>query len=267
MLGASSLSYNSATDLSTVAEIGANRIIVVNATADKYTVGQSIVIGTSQNGSDIADRVNITSIEVYDAENKAMYFDGSPVDIAVGYFISSRAWSNGATDIIVASSGSPGSNSDGKHPCIWRGKVDPWANAYSVICDILIERTGTGTVEDPYVYTPYIINDPRNYANGVITADYTKLNYNISPADGYAKSLGVDSRFKDATLTVEVGASSTSYLSGYYYYPRYDVCVVFVGGNWHYGRRCSPVSFNCNNHPSNSNINRLSRLIYSRYNK
>lgn len=39
------------------------------------------------------------------------------------------------------------------------------------------------------------------------------------------------------------------------------VCVVFVGGNWNNGRNCSPVYFNCNIHPSNSNINRLARLF------
>lgn len=40
------------------------------------------------------------------------------------------------------------------------------------------------------------------------------------------------------------------------------VCVVFVGGNFNNGRNCSPVYFNCNNHPSNSNINRLARQFY-----
>lgn len=38
---------------------------------------------------------------------------------------------------------------------------------------------------------------------------------------------------------------------------------VFVGGNWTNGRNCSPVYFNLNNAPSNSNINRLARLCCS----
>lgn len=264
MMGASTLSYNSATDITTVAETDTNRAIVTNATADKYVVGQSIVIGTTQNGSNIADRVIITSIEAYDATNKTMYFDGSPVNIEVGYFISSRAWKNGATDIIVASSGSPGSNTSGKYPCIWRGKVSPWADGFSVICSFLIQRNGAGTSEDPYTYTPYIINDPREYANGVITTDYTKLNYNVSPSDGYVKTLGVDSRFKFAALTIEVGASSTTFLAAYFYYPRYDICAVFVGGYWISGRFCSPVFFHCYFAPSDSSFNRLARLFVTR---
>ena len=264
MMGASTLSYNSATDLSTVAETGVNRVIVANATADKYVVGQSIVIGTSQNGIQIADRVNITAIDVYDAENKAIYFSGDAKDITVGCYLSSRAWNNGATDIVVASSGSPGSNTSGKYPCIWRGKVDPWADAYSAICDILIQRAGAGTVEDPYVYTPHYLSDPRKYAAGVITADYVGLRYTLPDVDGYAKTLGFDSRFNFAALTTEVGASSTTYLAGYYYYPRYDVCVVFVGGAWGNGRLCSPVYFYCGNHPSHSAFFRLARLFVTR---
>lgn len=264
MMGASNLSYNSDADLTTVAEVGVNRAIVSNATADKYIVGQSIVVGATKNGSNIADRVTITAIDVYDAENKAMHFDGPPVDIAAGYFISSRAWKNGATDIVAASSGSPGSNTSGKYPCIWRGKVDPWANGFSAICDILIRRSGTGTTEDPYAYTPHYLPDPRKYAAGAITADYVELSFKLPGVDGYAKMLGTDYRYRFAALTIEVGASSITCLAAYYYYPRYEVCAVFVGGYWPDGRYCSPVCFHCYNRPSPSFIFRLARLFVSR---
>lgn len=263
MMGACQLSYNT-DDMATVGELGVNRIILANAIANKYVVGQSIVIGTAKNGSDIADRVNITSIEVYDADNKAVYFDGPAKDITIGNYVSSRAWNNGATDVVIASSGSPVSNTDGKHPCIWRGKVDPWANAFSAICDILIERTGEGTDEDPYVYTPHYLPDPTKYSSGALTADYIKLNLSLPGADGYIKSLAVDKRFRLIGLTDLLGASSTTYLSAYYYYPRYAVCVVSVGGNWSNGRRCSPVYFDCYFAPSDSSLARLARLSVSR---
>lgn len=260
MMGASSLSHNSATDVAVITEAGVNRIVLANAIADKYVVGQSIVIGTSMNGTEKADRVCITSIEVYDASNKAVYFDGNPVDIAVGNFVSSRAWKNGATDIVVASSGSPGSNASGKYPCIWRGKVSPWADGFSGLCDVLVQRTGTG----PYVYTPFLLSDPRKYAAGVITADYVELRYKLPGVDGYAKALSFDSRFDHAALTNEIGAASTTYLAAYYYYPRYDVCVVCVGGYWNFGRYCSPVYFFCGHHPSLSYVFRLARLFVTR---
>jgi hypothetical protein len=42
---------------------------------------------------------------------------------------------------------------------------------------------------------------------------------------------------------------------------------VRVGGNWNNGRNCSPVYFNCNNAPSDSNINYLARLFYGQNRK
>jgi len=36
---------------------------------------------------------------------------------------------------------------------------------------------------------------------------------------------------------------------------------VFVGGNFNNGRNGGPLYFNCNNNPSNVNINRLARLF------
>jgi hypothetical protein len=261
MMGACNLSYT-ASHVATVAENGVNRIIIANAYADTYVVGQTIAIGASAGDGAVCENRVITTIAVYDANNKAISFDGAAVNIALGKVISSRAWKNGATDIITASSGSPVSNTSGKYPCIWRGKVDPWADAFSAICDILIQQTGSGTTGDPYVYTPYYLKDPRKYNAGTITADYVKLGYTIPGADGYAETLGYDARYKLARLTDAIGASSTTYLAAYYYYPRYAVCVAFVGGGWISGRYCSPVYFYCNNAPSYSNINRLARHFY-----
>ena len=264
MMGANVLSYASATDIATVSEVGVNRIVLGNAIAAKYVVGQTIVIGTTSNTTNVATERSITAIVDYDASNKVVTFDGAAVNIAVGNFVSSRVWKNGATDIVVASSGSPVSNISGKYPCIWRGKVDPWANGFSIISDILIQRTGAGTVESPYVYTPFYLPDPRKYSNGVITADYIELNFKLSSTDGYAKTFGIDSRYKWIGLTKEVGASSTTYLAAYYQFPRYDVCVVCVGGGFNHGRSCSPVCFSCDSAPSGSSIARVSRLFVSR---
>lgn len=264
MTGAMSLRYNSATDTAVIAEIGVNRIILANANADQYVVGQTIVIGTTQNGDNVAKERSITAIEVYDASNKAISFDGAPVNITIGNFVSSRVWKNGATDIVVASSGSPVSNTNGKYPCIWRGKVDPWSNGYSGICDLLAKRSGAGTAEDPYTYKPYYLPNPRKYSNGAITADYVELNYNMAQTDGYVKTLGQDPRYKTIGLTKEIGAGSTTYLADYYYYPRYDISAVFVGGVFSNGRDCGSVSFGCNYTPSSVNFHRLARLFVSR---
>jgi hypothetical protein len=130
---------------------------------------------------------------------------------------------------------------------------------------MMIKRTGAGTAEDPYVYTPYYLENPSKYAAGAITADYVQLGYTIPGVDGYAKSLSADQRFKFAALTGAVGASSTTYLAAYYYYPRYDVSAVFVGGYWNAGRICSPVYFYLDHHPSHSYFHRLARLFVTRF--
>ena len=262
MTGAMSNRYN-ADDISILAEESTNRIVMANASADQYVVGQTICIGTTKNGSNIAARVVITSIDVYDASNKAITFDGSPLNIPVGAFTSSRAWRNGATDIVKASSGSPVSNSNGRYPCIWRSKVDPWAMAYSGISDVLIQRIGTGTPEDPYIYNAYKLKDPTLYNNGVIDDNWVKVDYNLSPSDGYVTQMGKDPKNPSVRMPIAVGGASTTYYASYYYFGRYAVSAVFVGGFWLSGRDCSPVCFDLGHAPSTSSIYRLARLFVS----
>ena len=234
MMGASAMAYNAA-HVAVVEESNTNRIIIANSYADQFVIGQTIAIGTSVGSGSVCENRIVTNIVYYDANNKAIHFDGLPVNIAIGNIVSTRAWKNGTTNIVKASSGSPVSNNSGKYPCIWRGKVDPWGDSFSAICDVLVERTGAGTEGSPYVYTPYYLSDPRKYANGAITADYVKLNYKLPQSDGYAKTLGFDSRYKHVRLTNEVGGSSTTYLAGWYSYPRYDIGAVFAGGGWYGG--------------------------------
>lgn len=262
MTGAMTNRYN-ADDISILAETGVNRIVMANASANTYVVGQTICIGTTKNASNIAARVVITAIEIYDASNKAIIFDGPPLNIPLGAFTSTRAWRNGATDIVKASSGSPVSNTNGLYPCIWRGKVDPWAMAFSGISDVLIQRLGAGTVEDPYIYNAYQLKDPTLYNNGVIDNNWTKVNYNISGGDGYVTQMGKDPKSPAVRMPTTLGGASTTYFASYFYYARYVVSAVFVGGYWTYGRYCSPVCFSLSSAPSLSSIYRLARLFVS----
>lgn len=262
MTGAMSNRYN-ADDISILAETGVNRIVMANASANAYVVGQTICIGTTKNASNIAARVVITAIEVYDASNKAIIFDGPPLNIPLGAFTSTRAWRNGATDIVKASSGSPVSNTNGLYPCIWRGKVDPWAMVFSGISDVLIQRIGTGTVEDPYIYNAYQLKDPTLYNNGIIDSNWVKANYNISGGDGYVTQMGKDPKSPAVRMPTALGGASTTYFASYFYYARYIVSAVFVGGTWAAGRGCSPVYFFLNYAPWYSDFFRLARLFVS----
>ena len=141
MNGASGMPYV-ATDTATVAESGANRIIVANAVAAKYVIGQTILIGTSLGSSNVANNRIVTAIEDYDAQNKAIVFDGGPVNVAIGNIVCTSAWINGSCNSVLTSSGSPVSNSDGKHNCVYRGKETPYGNTFEFISDVLFKREG-----------------------------------------------------------------------------------------------------------------------------
>lgn len=256
MMGASYMAYSNS-DAAITGETSVNRIILPKSREGRFVTGQTVSIGTSYTSSSVAKNRIITDIVEFDEENIAIYFDGDPVDIAEGNVIASRAWKNGATNVVLASSGSPVSNTSGKYPCVWRGKVDPWGGGWSAICDVLVKKEGD---EGPYI--PYYLEDPTKYVNGDITDDYVKLSYKLADKNGYVKTLGRDERFKHVRLPNRVGASSSTYLAAYYWIQNSPlVRAVFAGGYWNDGRTCSPVSFHCNDSPSNSALGRLSRLF------
>lgn len=263
MQGAVSMPY-SANEVATIAETGANRIIVSTATAAKFVVGQTIGIGTSHGSTGIANNRIVTAIEDYDGSNKAICFDGDPVNVAVGNVVFTLAWVNGSCDNVIASSGSPVSNTSGKYNCMYRGIERPYGDSFEQISDVLFKREGTGTAEDPYTYDVYFLPDPTKYANGAITDDYVKLNYGIPAADGYVKTLGLDSRYPWIRIPDAIGASTTTYYSDYYYYPRSAICAARVGGSWSSGSLAGPLSWSCNYAPSNSYVGYRARLSYHR---
>lgn len=262
MMGAANMAY-SGSYTAVISETGANRIIVSNASAANFVTGQTISIGANADSDTAAKNRVITDISVYDASNKSITFDGAPVNIAIGNVVASRPWKNGATNIIKASSGSIVSNSDGRYPCIWRGKVSPWAETFSVICDMLVKREGEAA---PYSHIPYYLPDPTKYAAGALTADYIRLNYETAKENGYAKTLGIDPEYPHVRLPDAVGASSTTYLSAYFYIKNdpVEIRAVFVGGTLSFGRYCSPVAFLCDIASSHSYWYRASRLFVSR---
>ena len=263
MKGATSMPY-SGSDTATVAGTDTNQIIVATATAADYVVGQTIGIGTSLGGSQIAENRIVTAITAYDESNSAITFDGAAVDIAVGNIVWTAGYINGTCNSVIASSGSPTSNTSGKYNCVYRGKEAPYGNVFNYISDILVQRAGDGTEDSPYTYTPYYLPDPTKYANGTITEDYVALQYNISSQDGYAKKLGIDSRYPWVRITSEIGAGSTTYYSDYYYYPRYAVCAAQVGGSWIDGSGAGPCFWHCLDAPSGASVNSRARLSYHR---
>ncbi len=265
MKGATTMPH-AESNTATVAETDANRIIVSNHVASQFTLGQTIGIGTTLGMVNIASNRIVTAIKAYDDENTAIEFDGDAVDIEVGNIVFSLAWRNGTCNCVIASSGSPISNTDGLHNCIYRGHETPYGNTFEWISDLLLKREGEGTDESPYTYDVYFLSDPTKYKNGLLTADYVKLNYRIPSVDGYVKTLGVDSRFPWVRMPASVGANSSTYYSDYYYYPRSTVCAAFVGGYWRSGGAAGPCYWYCHYDPSYSRIHSSARLSYHRDN-
>lgn len=252
MMGVCNMVWENSDKITTQETVNKNYVVIAKDKASAYVVGQTI---TNSTNWDNCRRI-ITKIEDQQDNNSYLYFENQePLSVKAGIKISSFPYKTGATDNIKASSGSNVSNADGKHQCKWRGKEAPWAEGFSVLCDILRKK------EDDGNYYPYLLEDPKKYKNGTLTEDYVKLNYTVSPNSGWAKKLGFDSKYPYAALTSEVGAGSSTYLSAYYWNSANPITVAFVGGYWGSGRYCSPVYFYLSATPSDSTVDRLARLF------
>lgn len=231
MYGAANMRYN-ADDLATVATTNGNKFICSNSVAGNYVVGQTIVIGSTKNGSEIANNRRITAIETHDASNKAIVFDGAAVNVAVGNFISSRCWFSGGTDKVLTPSGSSVSNSSGRYQMRYRYVEDLWGNQWAIIADVLIQD-----------HQAYVCKDPTKFADS-ITSDYEKVGYVNAATDGWTKELGWDKAHPYVRLPFVVGGSNTTYFCDYYW-QNGGLRVAYVGGDLSNGTYDGLVSWYC----------------------
>lgn len=233
MYGAANMRYN-ADDLATVATTNGNKFICSNSVAGNYVVGQTIVIGSTKNGSEIANNRRITAIETHDASNKAIVFDGAAVNVAVGNFISSRCWFSGGTDKVLTPSGSSVSNSSGRYQMRYRYVEDLWGNQWAIIADVLIKD-----------HQAYVCKDPTKFADS-ITSDYEKVGYVNAATDGWTKELGWDKAHPYVRLPFVVGGSNTTYFCDYYW-QNGGLRVACVGGYPDSGANDGLVCWGCRN--------------------
>lgn len=224
-----------ATHLATVSENNVNRIIVDNANAVSYQVGQAISVGTSLGGNQVFYGRTITSIDVYDVSNKAISFDGAPVNIAIGNILYNTGWKNGFSGNIAASSGSLVSNSNGLYPCVYRGIESPFGDIYQFVDGVNINERQA-----------WVAKNEADYASNVFASPYEVISYVNSIADGYVKEIGFDGSHPFAQFpTVSAGGSSTTYYSDYYYQSVGQKMAIF-GGGWPYDFRAGFSSWNMN---------------------
>lgn len=220
MMGYVNCRYGAEADLAEVSESAANRIIINSTSADNYRVRQTISIGTSRYGTNVCYGRVITAIETYDANNKAIYFDGEPVDIAVGNFLMNSGTVNGFSRGIASSSGSIGDNTSGKYPCVWRGIENPFGNIWQFVDGINITDNQAWVAKDAEVY-----------ASNLFTSPYEQLGYINANTNGYPKEMGYDRQNPSAELPIALGGGSSSYYSDYYYQEAGQRIAPF-GGFW-----------------------------------
>ena len=236
-----------ATHLATATEVDAKRIIVANAHADLYRVGQAISIGTSLGGNQICPfNRTITAIEVYDVNNKAISFDGAAVTVTTGNMVYNSGWKSGACDDVVASSGILTAN-DGKYPCMYRRIENPFG-MWQFIDGVNITDNQA-----------WICKDARQYASNVFASPYEQLGYVNHNANNYVQAMGYDENYPFAEFPTTVNASFKYYKD--YYYQATGAKIARFGGGWFDGLSAGLSYWRLHNSSSNADMAFGGRLM------
>ena len=193
-----------ATDTAVLAETAVNRFVTTTAIAANFNVGNVINIGTSLGGNNVASMRVITAINVFDASNSEIVFDGAAVNIAIGNVIAMVAQKTGQTVNLQKPSGKL-SGISGRTSFKWRGIEDPFGSLYEWVDGVLINDN-----------KGYICNKSSLFAS-TLTADYKPLNYTNANANGYPFEMGYDENYPEAQFPIAVGAGSSTGYADYYY--------------------------------------------------
>lgn len=261
MSGASNMAYSNTTTyqatVATTGADGANKFVLANAGADAYVVGQQLAMGDAAYAETYKRK--ILSIDVYDAGNKALTFDGAALDIPVGYWSSSRAWYTGACNTVKTPSGSPISNSTGKYPARYRYRENVWGNINSTCGDLFDVRDGDGGAT-PYTISWYKLVDPAWYptsaskpeAADLASAAFVKLGVATEYVDGCIKKIAADARYPEAIVPVmQTGGSASTFFCDYGYIVSSNVIrSVRLGGYAYFGTSAGPLCFFADSAPS-----------------
>ena len=209
-----------------ISETNTNRVVLANTYVDAYRVGQAVSIGTSRGNASVCYGRTVLAIEDYDADNKALMFDGDPVTISEGNVLWNSGWRSGFSSQIAASSGSIGSNTDGKYPCCYRGIENPWGSIYEWVDGVNIND-----------HRAWVCSDAALYASNVFAHPYEQLSHTNHDVNGYPTEMGHDPARPFAEFPVAIQTSGISAAKYYcdYYYQSAGQRVALFGGNWYLG--------------------------------
>lgn len=226
-----------------------NTISITATAASAFVVGQIVNICTGWVSSDKVTNRTITAI---DKTNNTMTLSGAAFDVTAGWHIYNLDWQCGTTDTVLTPSGSPVSNTSGKYPCRYRYIEEPWGGGSEMITGLRTKRSGE---EGFYTYELYEFDHLADDKGADSISGMTATGIKLPGSDGYQKSIE-RTRFMPSAP----GASTTTYYSDYYWYPRYDVCVCRLGYHWVAGRSLGAFSLYCGSPASGTHRFRLARL-------
>lgn len=235
---------------SLLAENGVNRIIVASST--NMYVGRNISIGTSDAWNNaVASERTITQIDDYangSITGKAIYFDGTAVNIAVGNAIWGIGQKSGQCDTLGMLSGCL--SNDGCHAVIYRGIENIFGNMYHFVDGMNIKD-----------YVAYICDDPTQYASDKFVAPYKAVGYtNLQTKDVYPNRLGYDENNPLVSLPIEANGSSGTGTCDYYYCATGNK-IALVGGSFYNGLVAGLFYWNLDSTSTNSLWNFGARLL------
>lgn len=215
-------------DKALVAEQSTNRIVIALATAaNEYLVGNAVEIGTSLGGAQVAKQRQITRVEDYSSGSvtgKAIYFDGDPVNIAVGNIISHCANISGTTDSLGMKDGCLAN--DGKHAMLLLGHEHN--GQYAFVDNV-----------NRYQDKLYVCYDNTATKDNVGDTDpnYKALSFAFPTTSGWQLLEGFDPEHPLEMWCEKLGGSSVGKGNGAYLWSNNNAawCVLFVFGCADYG--------------------------------
>ena len=240
MQGASGMAYG---DHKIVAVPGPNKIVLTNAQGKSYVVGQSIQINDSYDATKDPSFYNlILSVEPCDsagtptANGEYILIVYNGVDRSSGIntgttAVASRPWIAGAclgyapgVGAVLGHTGSPVSNTDAKHPMMyrWRENTHSNQNMTSNLFDVRVEESA-----DVYHLDWYLQVDQTLFKGNPSADDlndpskgFVKLGVTTPAAsykNGYINKLEYDEKYPTVKIPTMTGGSATTYYCDYAY--------------------------------------------------
>ena len=245
-------------DKALVAEQSANRIVIALTTAaSEYLVGNAVEIGTSLGGAQVAKQRLITRVEDYSSGSvtgKAIYFDGDPVNIAVGNIISHCANISGTTDSLGMKDGCLAN--DGKHAMLLLGHEHN--GQYAFVDNV-----------NRYQDKIYVCYDNTATKDNVGDTDpnYKALSFAFPTTSGWQLLEGFDPEHPLEMWCEKLGGSSVGKGNGAYLWSNNNAAwfVLCVFGNANNGANAGLPYVHANNGSGNANWN-IGGVLLNAYN-